>query len=198
MPDVEIPIRLKTSTNQERDHQLYVFVDASTVALVAAAYIRTQKQDKSFQTSFLLGKCIAAPIKPISVPKIELEAAVLYKRFRTLISTEMILKFDKFYLGIDSRVVLDLVSSTKKQNVFVSNRLEEIKKTNKTDEWNHVPTNVNPANHGTRDLGPSEIPPKWSTAPQFLQDTESSGKDTKKVTTVGAVTRNKKDQSFRF
>ena len=92
----------------------------------------------------------------------------------------------------DSRVVLNWISSTKKQNVFVSNRLEEIKKTAKTDEWNHVPTNFNPADHGTRGLEPSEIPTKWLTAPQFLQNTESSWKDMKKISTVVAVARNKK------
>ena len=136
---------MNSSTNQENNHQLHVFVDASTVALSAVAYIRTQKQDEIFQTSYLLGKCKVAPIKQISVPKLELEAAVLGTRLRTLIETEMTLKFEKVYLWTDSRVVLDWISSTKKQNVFVSNRLEEIKKTTKTDEWNHVPTNFNPA-----------------------------------------------------
>ena len=72
--------------------------------------------------------------------------------------TEMTLKFEKVYLLTDSCVVLDWISSNKKQNVLVSNRLEEIKKTTKTDEWNHVPTNSNPADHGTRGFEPSEIP----------------------------------------
>ena len=101
----------------------------------------------------------------------------------------MTLNFEKVYLRTDSRVVLDWISSTKKQNVFVSNRLEEFKKTTKTDEWNHVPTNIYPADHGTRGLEPSEIPPRWLIAPQFLQDTESSWKDMKKTSNVGAVTR---------
>ena len=126
------------------------------------------------------------------MPKLELEAAVLGTCLRTLIQTEMTLNFEKVYLWTDSRVVLDWISSTKKQNVFLSNRLEEIKKTTKTDEWNHVPTNINPVDHGTLGLEPSEIFPKWVTAPQFLQDTEKSWKDMKQISTVGAVTRNTK------
>ena len=55
-----------------------------------------------------------------------------------------------------------------------------------------VPTNFNPADHGTRGFEPSEVPPKWLTAPQFLQNTESSWKDLKKISTVGSVTRNTK------
>ena len=72
MPDIEIPRWLNSSTDQENNHQLHVFVDASTVAFAAVAYIRTQKQDEIFQTSFLLGKCKVAPIKQNSVPKLEL------------------------------------------------------------------------------------------------------------------------------
>ena len=150
------------------------------------------KTVRNLSNTLLVGKCKVAPIKQISVPKLELEAAVLGTRLRILIETEMTLKFEKLYLWTDSRVVLDWISSTKKQNVFVSNRLEEFKKTTKFDEWNHVPTNFNPAHHGTRGLEPSEIPPKWLTAPQFLQNTEDSWKDMKKISTVGAVARNKK------
>ena len=61
------------------------------------------------------------------VPKLELEAAVLGTRLRTSIQTTS--KFE-VYFCTDSRVVLDWISSTEKQNVLVSNRLEESKKSN--------------------------------------------------------------------
>ena len=102
MPDIKIPRWLNSSTNKENNHQLHISVDASTVALSAVAYIRTQKPDEIFQTSFLLKKCKFAAIKQISVPKLELEAAVLGSRLRTLIETEMTLKFEKVYLWTDS------------------------------------------------------------------------------------------------
>ena len=98
MPDIKIPRWLNSSTDHENNHQLHVCVDASTVVLAAVAYICTQKTDEIFQTSFPLGKCKVAPIKQISVPKLELEAADLGTRLRTLIQTEMTLKFEKVYL----------------------------------------------------------------------------------------------------
>ena len=91
MPDMEILRRLNNSRNQENNHQLHVFVEASTVILATAACIRTQ--DKIIQTSFLLRKCKVAPIKQNSTPKLELEAVVLGTRLRTLIQTEKTLKF---------------------------------------------------------------------------------------------------------
>ena len=69
---------------------------------------------------------------------------------------------------------------------------KNLRKQIKNDEWIQAPTNINPAGHGTRGLEPSEIPPKWLTAPQFLHDTESSCKDMKKLSTLGAVNRNTK------
>ena len=83
-----------------------------------------------------------APIKQISVPKLELEAAVFGTNLSTLLQSKMTLNFEKVYLWTDIRVVLDWISSTKKQNVFVSKRREEIKIANKTIEWNHVLTNL--------------------------------------------------------
>ena len=127
MLDIEIHRWLNTSTDPVKTHQLHVFVDASTVAVAAVAYIRTQKQEESLQTSFLLRKCKIAPIKQISVPKLELEPAVFGTRLRTLLQTETTLKFERS-LWTDSRVISDWISSTKKQTVFVSDRLEEIKK----------------------------------------------------------------------
>ena len=105
--DIEIPRWLNPSTNQENYHQLHVFVDASTVALAAVAFIRTQKKDESFQTSFLLEKCKVAPTKQISVPKLELGAAFFSTRLSTLIQNEITLKLEKAFLWNDSRVVLD-------------------------------------------------------------------------------------------
>ena len=66
-----------------------------------------KNRKKSFQTCFLLGKCNVAPINQKSVPKLELEAAVLGTRLSTLKQIEMTLKFEKNYLGTDSSVVLD-------------------------------------------------------------------------------------------
>ena len=98
MPYIEIPRWLNTSTNQKNNHQIDVFVDDSTVALAAVAYICTHKKDESFQTSFLLGICKVAPTKQVNVPKLEPEAAVLGTSLRTSLQTELTLKFKKSLL----------------------------------------------------------------------------------------------------
>ena len=93
-------------------------------AMATAAYRRTtNSQTTPPQACFLMGKCNVAPIKQISVPKMELEAAVIGVRLLQLIQREMTLTFDQIFLWSDSQVVVDWIASNKKQNVFVSNRL---------------------------------------------------------------------------
>ena len=66
MPEIEIPRWLDTSTNQENNHQLLVFVDVLTVALAAVAYIRTQKPDEIFQ----IFPCLEKSVETIAVKAI--------------------------------------------------------------------------------------------------------------------------------
>ena len=51
-------------------------------AMAAVAYLcTTSSQANPPQVCFLMGKCKVAPIKQMSVPKMELEAAVIEVRF---------------------------------------------------------------------------------------------------------------------
>ena len=50
----------------------------------------------------------------------------------------------------------------------MSNRLAEINATQENNNWHHIPTHLNPADHGTRGLKPIDIESKWLAAPSFL------------------------------
>ena len=68
-----------------------------------------------------------APIKQLSIPRIELQAAVYSVRLRTLIDQEHDLQIDSVTHWTDSVTVLQwLHSADKRQNVFVANRAAEI------------------------------------------------------------------------
>ena len=58
-------------------------------AMVAVAYLRTtHSQTSPSQASFRMGKCKVSPIKQISVPKMELGAAVIGLCFLQLIQNK--------------------------------------------------------------------------------------------------------------
>ena len=128
MPEIRIP-RTVNNLSKNPATQLHTLMDASMAAMAFVSYLRTTNNQAGHQqASSLIGKCKVAPIKQISVPKMELEAAVIGARLLQLVQRETTLTFDQFFHLSDSQVVLVWIASNKKQNVFVSNRLQEIHK----------------------------------------------------------------------
>jgi len=65
-----------------------MFVDASLDAYVAVAYLRVDLGDE-IRCSMLASKTKVAPFKPISVPRMELMAAVLGLRLAKFLESEL-------------------------------------------------------------------------------------------------------------
>ena len=116
------------------------------------AYI-SPDTERPAETSFVLGKCRIAPIKSLSIPRLELQAAVYASRLRTLITNEHDIVFSRFFHWTASVTVLHWIhSANKKQTIFVGNRVAEILESSTVDEWNLVNGTLNPADIGTRGM----------------------------------------------
>ncbi|XP_018371806.1 PREDICTED: uncharacterized protein LOC108766801 [Trachymyrmex cornetzi] len=74
--DISIP-RWTTYGSHTLKCALHGFSDASTAAFAAAVYLRTVNVDGSITVSLLVAKSKVAPLKTMSVPRLELSAAVL-------------------------------------------------------------------------------------------------------------------------
>ena len=75
LPPISVPCQLCQPCTSV---QLHVFTDASISALAAVIYARRSHTDPKLATiTFVLGKSRIAPFKHLSVPKLELEAALL-------------------------------------------------------------------------------------------------------------------------
>ena len=185
MPEIHIR-RSVHNLSKISASQLHILVDASMAAMAAVSYLRsTNIQTGHQQASFLIGKCKVVPIKQISVPKMELEAAVTGVRLLQLIQREMTLTFDQIFLWSDSRVVLDSIASNKRQNFLFQTDCKKFIKFSSPQQWHHISTYLNPANHGT-----NEIQQKWVDPPQFPCKIESTWNEINKPrATCAAVTR---------
>ena len=107
--------------NTVEQYQLHIFCDASLEAMCIVAYLREDTQEES-ELAFVIGKSRIAPMRQLSIPRLELQAAMYATRLRDSIIAEHDLVFSKIYHWSDSMTVLHwLHSSHKKQTVFVAN-----------------------------------------------------------------------------
>ena len=79
---VKIP-RFIGQIDRHSDIQLHVFTDASQCAMAACIYIRILNQGHK-QSSFMIGKTKVAPLNQESIPKLELQAALIGARLSNL------------------------------------------------------------------------------------------------------------------
>ncbi|XP_043238689.1 uncharacterized protein LOC122390096 [Amphibalanus amphitrite] len=152
--------------------QLHVFADASETAYSAVAYLRREVRTPDGEVrcfvTFLLGKSLVNPVRFVSVPRLELAAAVLAVRVRRVLERELDTQFDSFHMWTDSMVVLAYVRNrTTRFKTFVANRLAYIHDGSKVSDWAYVPSTANPADVGSRGCQPAGLKP-WLSGPDFL------------------------------
>ena len=69
--------------NRERDKtELHMFADASEDTMCAVAYLCLQPKEYSADLAFVIGKCRVAPMRHLSIPRLELQAAVMAVRLK--------------------------------------------------------------------------------------------------------------------
>lgn len=89
--------------------QLHIFVDASLEAYSAAAYFRIENES-GVDSCSVEAKSRVAPIKPMSVPRLELQGGVLGTRLAgSIIHSHHGLQIEKTIIWCDSRTVLSQI-----------------------------------------------------------------------------------------
>ena len=121
-----------------------------------------------------MGKSRVAPQKFLTIPKLELVAAVSAVRLKNLIVEEHDYVIGSIYFWTDSVTVpLWIRSYAQKHQVFVSKRVAEIMESSTVDQWNHVPGDRNPAEIGTRGVTITQLQESdWLTGPASLLETK--------------------------
>ncbi|XP_060566641.1 uncharacterized protein LOC132725521 [Ruditapes philippinarum] len=148
-----------------KDESLHIFADSSIKAYGACAYLVSGNE-----SILIMAKSKVAPIKQLTVPKLELCAALLAARLCQHIKSAIDCK--SIYLWSDSQIVLSWISSAKKQPIFVSNRVKEIQEMSNGFQWQYCPTHENPADLLSRGLTYEKIQnnPLWMHGPKWLAD----------------------------
>lgn len=130
--------------------ELHIFCDASEQAYGAVAYLRLSDGDR-VHVSFVMARSRVAPKKTISVPCLELCAALSGSQLANLLIKELSVPIHQVTLWSDSTTVLTWICSEScRYKVFVANRITEILEHTTPEQWRYVDTGNNPADDITR------------------------------------------------
>ncbi|CAG2195786.1 unnamed protein product [Mytilus edulis] len=144
--------------------KLLCFCDASARAYSAAM----QTCGQSSRSDLIFSKSRLAPVKDMSIPRLELMAVLIGVRSLIFVKSELNISIEEMCLWSDSQCVLKWISTKKELNVFVKNRISETK-AHKNVKFMYVNTMENPADVATRGTTASKLKndsiwwhgPKW-------------------------------------
>ena len=134
------------------------FSDASELSHGQCSYIRMVNEMDRVHCSILLGKSGVVPKKFRSVPRLELNAAVLSATMACLLGKESKLREIKEWFWTDSKVVISFIKNdARRLKKFVANRVQQIRENNDVQQWCYVLTRENPDDGAFRDLNASRV-----------------------------------------
>ncbi|XP_038074806.1 uncharacterized protein LOC119742710 [Patiria miniata] len=150
--------------------QLHHFSDASTCGYGQCSYLRLTNSEGRVHCTLVMGKSRVAPLKPVTIPRLELTAAVVSVRVSSFLKKELNLNYEEFF-WTDSSVVLGYIGNDSKRfHVFVANRIRLIRDVSSPSQWRHVDTKDNPADAASRGLTVRQLieTPLWLAGPEML------------------------------
>jgi len=155
--------------------QVHHFGDASSSAYGVVTYLRFVYENDIVFCRFIFGKARLAPLKTISIPRLELMAAVLAVKIDKMLQQELTLPNWHATFWTDSTAVLQMIANTNKRfPVFIANRLTKIEEHTTVDQWRYVPSKENPADLASRGIDAESFVSNsnWFQGPEFLLDLE--------------------------
>ena len=148
--------------------QIHHFADGSQSGYGAVSYLRLQDDEGNVKCSFLMGKSRLSPIKCVTIPRLELSAAVIATRLDQTCRKELTFNIDESKFWTDSTCVLRYIKNLDKRfQTFVANRVATIHELSTPEQWAHIGTELNPADDASRGV-PAESLQRWLNGPSFL------------------------------
>lgn len=153
-----------------KTQELHHFSDASFQGYGQCSYLRSISATGRVHCSLVIGKSRVAPLKAMTIPRLELTAATVSAKMSTVLRSEMSCTEIQETFWTDSRIVLGYIhNDAKRFHVFVANRIQKIRDLSKPEQWHHVPSQDNPSDHASRGMYARELmDSNWLTGPDFL------------------------------
>ena len=155
----------------DSDCKLHVFVDASTSAFGAVAYVVSTSG-----AHLLAAKARVAPLKERTLPQLELTALQLGTQFAVYLN-QVLNEFNivQTITWSDSEAALQWLRNGNSKITYVQNRVKSIRELGVGFQFLHVPTKENPADLVTRGISLKQFKKStlWLHGPEWLSDCNS-------------------------
>ena len=165
------PRHLSTVANR----QLHHFSDASQCGYGVATYLRLTDITRQRSCQLLFAKSRLAPMKAVTIPRLELSAAALAVKVHNYVQSELEQPVDATFFRTDSVIVLQYIrNDVKRFHTFVANRVALIRDGSEPNQWRHVDSQSNPADDASRGMSVDELleNERWFSGPEFLINDE--------------------------
>ena len=145
--------------------ELHHFSDASETGVGVVSYLRLTDDKGQVHCSFVFGKTKVAPLRVITVPRLELMGAVAAVHVDRKVKKALDLPITETVFWTDSTTVLGYIANTRTRfHTFVANRLQVIHDGSLPSQWRYVRSELNPADDGSR----GRQTERWLKGPEFL------------------------------
>lgn len=158
--------------------ELHGFADASLRAYAAAIYFRVVSADGVVSSGLLTSKSRVAPIKSMTVPRLELSAALLLAKLMDSVLKTLGDRDITVHFWGDSTIVLSWLKKEPCEfREFVEHRVANVQEitTKHNAMWHHVPTATNPADIASRGCIATDLLENslWWDGPDWLRHDKS-------------------------
>ncbi|XP_062541543.1 uncharacterized protein LOC134209562 [Armigeres subalbatus] len=160
---------------QSTNSHFHVFCDASEAGYGACIYARSTNGEGEHILQLIASKSRVAPIKRLSLPRLELCAALLGAKLYARVSAALRMEGTPCHFWSDSTVTLHWIQSPPNTwQTFVGNRTSEIQLLTHGHKWAHVKGTDNPADLVSRGMLPNEFISNtlWVHGPPWLREDE--------------------------
>ncbi|GFX68341.1 uncharacterized protein TNCV_2817151 [Trichonephila clavipes] len=167
--NIEIPRRILVAFPEVIE--IHGFADASERCCGAAVYCKSKNLKSETLVRLITSKSRVEPIKSLTIPRLELCAAVLLAKLVKRVVAALQLETAELYLWSDSMIVLAwLRKEPMDLKTFVQNRVAKIQELYPNQLRRHVPSDQNPADLVSRGVDPDKLLQQnlWFNGPTFL------------------------------
>ena len=137
---------------------LHHFADTCQSGYGSISYLRLLNYSDEVHCTFVFAKARVAPLKQLTIPRLELTAATVAVRVDTQLRAELTIPLEDSQYWTDSTSVLGYIKNEKTRfKTFVANRVGKIHECSESTQWHYVPSQLNPADITSRGLDASSL-----------------------------------------